>query len=39
LIEEAGFFHRIAELGFEYLRESFDGKIEIDPGGVPEAVG
>ena len=39
LIEEAGFFHSIAELGPEDLGESPDGEIEIDPGGVPEAIG
>ena len=38
LIEETGFFHFIAKLGFEDLGESSDGEIEIDPGGVPEAV-
>ena len=30
LIEETGFFHSIAELGLEDLRESSDGEIEID---------
>ena len=39
LIEEAGFFHSIAKLGLEDLRESPDGEIKIDPGGVPEAIG
>jgi hypothetical protein len=39
LIEEAGFFHRIAELGFEDDGESSDGEIEIGSGGVPEAIG
>ena len=39
LVEEAGFLHFIAELGFEDLGESSDGEIEIDPGGVPEAIG
>jgi hypothetical protein len=39
LIEEAGFFHRIAKLGFEDLGEGLDGKIKINPGGVPEAIG
>jgi len=39
LIEEAGFFHSIAKLGFEDDGESSDGEIEIDPGGVPEAIG
>ena len=38
LIEEAGLFHFIAELGFEDDGESSDGEIEIDPGGVPEAI-
>lgn len=38
-IEEAGFFHGIAELGFEDYGESFHGEIEVDSGGVPEAVG
>jgi hypothetical protein len=31
LIEEIGFFHSIAELGFEDDGESLDGEIEIDP--------
>jgi hypothetical protein len=31
LIEETGFFHCIAELGFEDLGESLDGEIEVDP--------
>ena len=31
--------HFIAELGFEDLGKSSDGEIEIDPGGVPEAIG
>ncbi len=39
LIEETGLFHFIAELGFEDDGESSDGEIEIDPGGVPEAIG
>ena len=39
LIEETGFFHCIAELGLEDYGESSDGEIEIDPGGVPEAIG
>ena len=39
LIEEAGFFHSIAKLGFEDLGESSDGEIEIGSGGVPEAIG
>ena len=39
LIEETGVFHFIAELGFEDDGESLDGEIEIDPGGVPEAIG
>jgi hypothetical protein len=39
LIEETGFFHSIAKLGFEDDGESSDGEIEIDPGGVPEAIG
>ena len=30
LIEEAGFFHFIAELGFEDDGESSDGEIEVD---------
>ena len=38
LIEETGFFHFIAELGFEDDGESSDGEIEIEPGGVPEAI-
>ena len=39
LIEETGLLHFIAELGFEDFGESSDGEIEIDPGGVPEAIG
>jgi hypothetical protein len=39
LIEETGLLHFIAELGFEDDGESSDGEIEIDPGGVPEAIG
>ena len=39
LIEEASFFHGIAEFGFEDYGESFHGEIEVDSGGVPEAVG
>ena len=39
LIEEAGFFHFISELSFEDDGESFDGEIEVDSGGVPEAIG
>jgi hypothetical protein len=39
LIEETGLLHFIAELGFEDDGESSDGEIEVDPGGVPEAVG
>jgi len=39
LIEETGLVHFIAELGFEDLGKSSDGEIEVDPGGVPEAIG
>ena len=39
LIEETGLFHFIAELGFEDDRERMDGEIEVDLGGVPEAIG
>jgi len=39
LIEETGFFHSIAELGFKDQGEGLDGEIEIDSGGVPEAIG
>ena len=39
LIEETGLPHSIAELGFEDDGESSDGEIEVDPGGVPEAIG
>ena len=39
LIEEAGLFHVIAELGLKDFGEGSDGEIEIDPGGMPEAVG
>jgi len=39
LIEEADLAHFIAELGFEDDGESSDGEIEVDPGGVPEAIG
>jgi len=38
LIEEAGLFHGIAELGFEDFGESSDREIEIDSGGVPEVI-
>jgi len=31
LIEEAGLFHLIAELGFEDEGERMDGEIEVDP--------
>jgi hypothetical protein len=39
LIEQAGFFHLITELGFEDDGESFDGEIEIDSGGIPATIG
>ncbi len=39
LIEETGLFHFVAEFGFEDEGESFDGELEIDSGGVPEAIG
>ncbi len=39
LIQESGFFHCIAELGFEDGGERSDGEIEIDSGGVPETIG
>lgn len=39
LVEETGLFHFIVELGFEDLGKSSDGEVEIDPGGVPEAIG
>jgi hypothetical protein len=39
LIEEASFFHFVSELSFEDDGESFNGEIEVDPWGVPEAVG
>lgn len=39
LIEEAGFYHLIAELGLEDFGERFDGEIEIDSGGMPAALG
>ena len=39
LIEEAGMFHLIAELGSEDFRESFDGEKEVDSGGMPVAIG
>ena len=38
LIEETGFFYFITELGFKNYGESSDGEIEIEPGGVPEAI-
>lgn len=38
-LEEASFFHGVAELGFEDHGESFYGEIEVDSGGVPEVVG
>jgi len=31
LIEETGLLHFIAKLGFEDLRESFDGEIKVEP--------
>ena len=39
LIEQAGLFHLITELGFKNFGESFDGEIEIDSGGMPAAIG
>jgi hypothetical protein len=39
LIKEAGFLHFISELGFEDDGERSDGEIEVDLGGVPEAIG
>jgi len=39
LIEETDLLHFISELGFEDDGESSDGEIEVDPGGVPEAIG
>ena len=39
LIEQAGLFHLITELGFEDDGESFDREIEIDSGGIPAAIG
>ena len=39
LIEEAGFYHFIAELGLEDFGERFDGEIEIGSGGMPAAIG
>jgi hypothetical protein len=39
LIEETDLVHFIAELSFEDDGESSDGEIEVDPGGVPEAIG
>jgi hypothetical protein len=39
LLEKASFFHFIAELGFKDDGEGSDGEIEVDPGGVPEAIG
>jgi hypothetical protein len=38
-LEEASILHGIAELGLEDYGESFNGEIEVDTGGVPEAVG
>jgi hypothetical protein len=39
LLEKASLFHFIAELGFKDDGEGSDGEIEVDPGGVPEAIG
>ena len=39
LIEELSLFHQIAELGFEDFGERFDREKEIDPGGMPGAIG
>ena len=39
LIEEAGFYHFIAELGPKDFGERFDGEIEVGWGGVPAAIG
>jgi hypothetical protein len=39
LIKETSVFHGVTELGFEEDGEGLDGEIEIDPGGVPEAIG
>ncbi len=38
LLEKASLFHFIAELGFKDDGEGSDGEIEIDSGGVPEAI-
>jgi hypothetical protein len=39
LIEEAGFFHFIAEPSSKDFGESFDGEIEVGSGRMPAAVG
>lgn len=39
LIEETGLGHLIAELGSKDFRERFDGEKEVDPGGMPQAIG
>jgi hypothetical protein len=39
LIEETGLLHFITELGSKDHGEGSDGEIEVNPGGVPEAIG
>jgi hypothetical protein len=39
LLEKASLSYFIAELGFKDDGEGSDGEIEVDPGGVPEAIG
>jgi len=39
LIEAAGLFHSIAELGSKDFSESLDGQIEVGCGGMPAAIG
>jgi len=39
LIEEAGIFHSISELGFKDHGESSDGEIKVGSRGVPEVIG
>jgi hypothetical protein len=39
LIEETGLLHFITELGLKDDGESSDGEIEVNSGGVPEAIG
>jgi hypothetical protein len=39
LIEEASFYHFIAELSSKDFGQSFDGQIEVGSGGMPAVIG